>query len=299
MNFHKFQPLFPIFKKLGTHQTAEGFYDEAWNIAAAKDDPTLANRCTAEKLWIQDRCPYYNVYPSIVPMLTRLKLDIDSALIKLPMEVLEIRLPTNKNVFTWEQDGKEESIRCLLISGCNLQGQGGITIWMDLGERQKPIDIPTISLPVYTYRNFPTAKGVSVESTLDLEADMESLAVGLQLPTDVEMDCLRLVCTLCLIGNDAELISPDVLVKDREKFEKTLDPKFVKKAHRRGKKGWNIGAGMEVIPHIRRPHPALVWYGPKKSLCKIVMRKGSIVHRETVERIPTGRENSVDGSCQI
>jgi hypothetical protein len=36
---------------------------------------------------------------------------------------------------------------------------------------------------------------------------------------------------------------------------------YVDKAHRRGKVGWNVGRHIEVAPHYRRPHMALVWTG--------------------------------------
>jgi hypothetical protein len=99
-----------------------------------------------------------------------------------------------------------------------------------------------------------------------------------------------LVSTLCLISNDPEIITADVLSKDRAKYEETLDSKYIVKAIRRGKRGWNVGAGIESVPHVRRPHPALVWTGKGRTIPKIVMRKGSIVHREVIERMPTGHE---------
>jgi len=66
--------------------------------------------------------------------------------------------------------------------------------------------------------------------------------------------------------------------------------KYVDKAHRRGKVGWNVGQSIEVIPHYRRPHMALVWTGHGRVIPKIVPRKGSIVHREVVEKVPMGWE---------
>jgi len=67
-----------------------------------------------------------------------------------------------------------------------------------------------------------------------------------------------------------------------------LDEKYVAKAHRRGKVGWNVGRHVEVIPHYRRPHLMLAWTGPGRSVPKIVPRRGSVVHRSIVEKVPTG-----------
>ena len=62
------------------------------------------------------------------------------------------------------------------------------------------------------------------------------------------MDCIRLCCSLCLLENDPEIISPDVLADDREKFEASGDHKYIDKAHRHGKVGWDVGKHIEVIP---------------------------------------------------
>jgi hypothetical protein len=86
------------------------------------------------------------------------------------------------------------------------------------------------------------------------------------------------------------VIEPDVLSKDRAKFDQTGDEKYVAKAHRRGKVGWNVGRRVEVIPHYRRPHMMLAWTGPGGATPKIVPRRGSVVHRNVVEKVPTGYE---------
>ena len=37
---------------------------------------------------------------------------------------------------------------------------------------------------------------------------------------------------------------------------------------------------MEVVPHYRRPHMALVWTGAGRAVPKVVPRRGSVVHRD-------------------
>jgi len=111
---------------------------------------------------------------------------------------------------------------------------------------------------------------------------------GVQVPDSFIMDCIRLCCSLCLLENDPSIISPDVLADDRARFETTGDQKFVEKAHRRGKIGWDVGKHIEVIPHFRRPHMALVWTGSGRAVPRVVPRRGSIVHREAVEKLPSG-----------
>jgi hypothetical protein len=69
---------------------------------------------------------------------------------------------------------------------------------------------------------------------------------------------------------------------------KPLTAAIIDRAKRRGKIGWNIGKGIEVIPHMRRPHPALVWTGHGRVTPRIILRKGCLVHQDALKRIPTG-----------
>ena len=112
--------------------------------------------------------------------------------------------------------------------------------------------------------------------------------VGVQIPDSLVTDCVRLCCSLCLLENDPSVIEPDVLSKDRAKYQESGDEKYIAKAHRRGKVGWNVGRRVEVAPHYRRPHMTLVWTGRGRAVPKIVPRRGSVVHREKVEKIPSG-----------
>jgi hypothetical protein len=129
-----------------------------------------------------------------------------------------------------------------------------------------------------------------VEEALQELGTGELAELGVQVPCDLVTDCVRLCCTLCLLEDDPSVIEPDVLSKDRARFEQTGDEKYVAKAHRRGKVGWNVGRRIEVAPHYRRPHLMLAWTGKGRSVPKIVPRRGSIVHRQVVEKVPSGFE---------
>ena len=112
-------------------------------------------------------------------MLTRLNLDLDSALIHLPLPALCIRLPKQHNSLAFQWRDQSFEIRSILLSEIN--------------------------------------EGLGLSLLID--------------------DCVRLCCSLCLLENDPSVIEPDVLSKDREKFEASGDAKYVDKAHRRGKIG--------------------------------------------------------------
>jgi hypothetical protein len=259
------------------------FYKEAMGDAIKARSSQFLAQMLNERDWERNKKPYYNVWPSIVPMLTRLNLDLESSLIQLPLPALCIRLPKdqNKNPLKFDWKDKEVPIRCLLIGEIN--DGGGISVLIDIGEL-----MPEIGFPIYTYRNFRRQDGLTVEAALrELKKDW-SAEMGIAIPEPIINDCVRLCCSLCLLENDPSIISPDVLNDDREKFEQTNDGKYIEKAHRRGKVGWDVGRHIEVIPHFRRPHMALVWIGRGRAVPKIVPRKGSVVHREVVEKLPSG-----------
>ncbi len=235
-----------------------------------------------ERDWEKEKRAYYNVWPAIVPMLTRLNLDLDSSLIRLPLAALCVRFPKDeaKNPLKFDWKGKAVPIRCILMGYIN--DETGISLLIDIGETMP------LGVPIYTYRNFPRREGLTVEQSLaGLQPDPFA-EIGVQMPNELALDCVRLCCSLCLLENDPEVISPDVLADDRSKFDQSHDQKFVDKAHRRGKVGWDVGRHIEVIPHYRRPHMTLVWTGHGRAVPRIVPRKGSVVHREVVEKVPSG-----------
>ena len=217
-------------------------------------------------------------------MLTRLNLDLDSDLIQLPLPALCIRFPkdTAKNPLKFEWKGDEVPVRCIMLGEIN-EGTG-LSVLVDIGEVMGECRRADLHLPQFPPQAGPDRGAVHRgpgQSGLFAE-------IGVQVPDSLVMDCIRLCCSLCLLENDPEIISPDVLADDRAKFEASGDQKFVDKAHRRGKVGWDVGKHIEVIPHFRRPHMTLVWTGSGRAVPKIVPRRGSIVHREAVEKLPSG-----------
>ena len=100
-------------------------------------------------------------------------------------------------------------------------------------------------------------------------------------------NAFRLICTLCLLKDDPELIAPLPLDKDREKWEATHDLALIEKAARRGKRAWAVGRDIEVAPGFRRPHFAIRWCGKGRVDPRLRPIKGCLVHRRQIEDVPT------------
>jgi hypothetical protein len=265
-------------------QDIDQFYKRAMADAQKMGSGQFFGQMLNERDWEKARRPYYNMWPSIIPMLTRLNLDLDSDLIQLPLPALCIRFPKDsaKNPLKFEWKGEDFAVRCIMLGEIN--DGTGLSVLVDIGEVMDGVGVP-----IYTYRNFPRKPGLTVEKSIEGLGKVGLFAeIGVQVPDWIVMDCIRLCCSLCLLENDPSIISPDVLADDRARFGASGDQRFVDKAHRRGKVGWDVGKHIEVIPHFRRPHMALVWTGSGRAVPRIVPRKGSIVHREAVEKLPSG-----------
>ena len=292
MDFWQYRTIYQSLKATYPNINPDQQYRESMDACLASGSVASAHQVESEYVWAKNKKPYYSVYPSIIPMLTRLNLDIDSGLVKIPMDVLCIRFPKSHNplIFTFEDQRYE--MRAIMMSRTFVKDSLGMTLWMDYGETMtlpNPEGKP-YEFPVMTYRNFRCRTGQTIEQDLIELPTEPSSDTGVQIPLETQKDVVRLCCSLCLMQHDPEIISPDVLNADQEKYEKTKDQKFIEKSHRRGKVGWIVGAKLEVIPHVRRPHPAIVWTGKGRTVPKVVFRKGSIVHRKAVEKLPSGFE---------
>jgi hypothetical protein len=283
MDFHTFTTNREACSKSGLAATADEFYAMATAEAFAAGvfavlpaTPQRTDLGTGPQALLQRLA-------SIVPMLTRLNLDLDSGLIQLPLPALCIRLPKQHNPLAFRWQDQPIEIRSILLSEIN-DGRG-LSLLIDIGET---MDNSPFQVPLFTYRNFPRREGLTVEQSLASLGRGVSADMGVQIPETLIDDCVRLCCSLCLLENDRSVIEPDVLSKDRDKFEASGDDRCVDKAHRRGKIGWNVGRHIEVAPHYRRPHMALVWTGRGRTVPRVVSRRGSVVHRELVEKVPSG-----------
>ncbi len=259
------------------------FHAAVMDEMAAKGDAIGAKQMDAEGKWVEDHRPYYHVYPGILGPLLNLALDLETEAIRTPRRALAVCLPRDhKHPRLTFAEGQVRSI--LMARGfatVNWQEYDAINLFIDVGETAG-------DCPILTFRSFRTAKGCTVQGELDTLPDHPSANVGIRVPRPLIIDCIRLCATLCLLANDPEVIQPDVLNKDRAKYQANRDEKYIDKAHRRGKVGWLVGRDLEMSPHYRRGHFALFWTGSGRHAPKVGWRKGTVVHREKVVKVPTG-----------
>jgi hypothetical protein len=290
MQFYEYQTTRDITTR-GERKTEkwEPFYKRNFGRALAYLQSTsTAVQMVNEGTWERNRRPYYCVYPAITPMLLKLNLAFDASLIKLPVPIFAIRFPTTRPPITFQWNNEDWHVRSMLVGPTDLEENNsivsGLVIWVDTGE--KMIFPDGKECPVHTYINLPLRKGMSMEESLDALPVDASAREGMQFPSKARADCVRLAATLCLLENNPEIVEPDVLTADRDKYDATRDQKFVDRAKRRGKVGWNVGRDIEVVPHMRRPHPAIVLTGHGRMIPKIIMRKGSLIHRKVTDALP-------------
>ena len=275
-------------------------------------DPFTPALLTLEREWTGAGRPYYNLWPSLLPALSRLKMEADASLFKLPLDQLLLRFPKAENPLEWEHGGHTWAVRTVLCENTRLvrdarpgvaslllrDGEDapetvrGLTFWIDAGEdldgRPVPPEAPN-SVRRLMYKHLVCQEGHSIEWSFEHIPPHMSTDIGLVYPTWVLHAVARIVCTLCLMADDPHVVEPVVLKDDEARYDQNPDPALVEKARRRGNYGWNVGRSIEVMPHVRAASPAaLYWTGEGRKVPKIRFRRGSIVHRKKFASMPTG-----------
>ena len=297
MEFYKYQPLWCLLKQVGNRSffgNKEQFFAHYSETAELSNNPFAYRRGLLEDLWERIERPYYNLYPAIVPMLLGLRLDIPCSSLKdISIQPIEVRLP--KDLTALEAPGlvwAEGRIKSLLMgiqpvpeSVDSEMLVPGLVIAFDIGE------VDEHNHPILSFKFFPLREDMTIEEATSLLPPHQSFDVGIPIPQETMTALVKLCACIALIDSDSDIIAPDILVADKAKWEGASEAArlaLLEKAKRRGKNGWNIGSEIQYAPHYRRPHPALVRVGKGRMLTRIVMRKGSVVHRGKLISIPTG-----------
>lgn len=267
-------------------------------------DPFTPNLLEMETDWHEGERPYYNLWPSIIPALTKLRMDADASFFQLPLDQLLLRFPMQHNPLTWTDQGQEWSIRAVLCGNVLLHAPGTrgrsapgdgkrcLAFWMDCHEPIEP-KYQTFEnsgrLHRMLYKHLVCEEGKSIEWSFENLPPHDSADVGVRYPEEIVRAVARIVCTLCLMADDSDIVEPIVLKADESKWDRTHDASLVAKAIRRGNYGFNVGKDIEVSPHVRSASPAaLYWTGEGRKIPKIRFRRGTVVHRKRLASVPTG-----------
>jgi hypothetical protein len=294
MEFYKYTDSWSFLKQfnLQSHfESREQWWELQEYISETHDSPFMYRRVLLEKKWIANERPYYHCYPAILPMLMKLKLDIPcSSLRGVEVEPIEVRLPKDQKdgPFAWG----EHHVRTVFFGIQKMPREvgseeliDGICICFDIGE------VSDLNEPIYSFRFFPLRDDLTIDEASKLFTKHHTADEGVQMPVEIAENIIKLCACLALISQDSELITPDVLKKHEKEWDQADEERrkqMVEMAKNRGKNGWNVGAEIEYSPHYRRPHPALVRVGKGRISARIVMRRGSVVHRTKITNIPSG-----------
>src|SRR5262245_21815122 len=168
--------------------------------------------------WERNNRPFYNVWPSVVEGLARLKLggigcaDVREAIAKMPMVVC-LRFAEGHELRIGEY-----RLRCVLASkmvippGQPDAGEPGVTLIADAGERgyQEPYG----TVPVYWNVRF----GLDVNRTVEEEINSLSWANITVEERAVTIASARVYLSIALMRNDPELVECVVLKKDEKNY---------------------------------------------------------------------------------
>lgn len=294
MEFYKHQSLWTIFKQSGqrhSFKTKDDLLNWYAQSAERANNAFGFRRALLESSWERMERPYYNLYPAIIPMLLKLRLDIPCSSLKdISIQPIEVRLPEALEApgLVWPQ-GRIKSlimgIQHVVESVDSEYLTPGLVIAFDIGE------VGSNGYPILSLKFFPLRDDMTIEEAANLLPPHQSFDEGVPIPQETVIALVKLCACIALIDRDSDIITPDILVADKAKWDGASEAArlaLLDKAKRRGKYGWNIGSGIEYTPHYRRPHPALVRVGKGRMLSRIVMRKGSVVHRGKLTSIPTG-----------
>jgi hypothetical protein len=231
-----------------------------------------------EERWTKNNRPYYNVWPRIVAMFLKLDISrIQLADVKLPVSPLLIAF--SKHDTTVEKNGHR--LRTIIAhTHHNMKREPVTQLFCDFGEYDDGDE------------RLAKAWAASIEHRGTVLTMLEESRCNESSLSRIEHECvveaMNVICTLCLLEDDPTIIEPDVLDKHRHQWLESRDGKYVQAAIKRGKRGWNVGRNLTVNPHTRNPHECLFWTGKDRKKPVIKIRRGSVIHRKVVEKVPTG-----------
>jgi hypothetical protein len=233
-----------------------------------------------ESKWYDDRRPFYKVYPCIADSLCKLKLDFNCDCPSVPRGTISIRFAETQEPKT--NDGY--SISALLVHDRYVEdaetGEPKKMLFVQVKVKERPnVD------DYYFFRLDTNHPHMNIEQFLESRTTSPDYH-------EVKILATRIALAVCMLANDPEIITLDVLSEQQSRYDGEKDENWKRRAEQKAKSkgvfGWSIGKNIKVTPHFRRPHFALRHTGPNGSIPKIVAVKSCMVKVNKLTRVPTG-----------
>jgi hypothetical protein len=259
---------------------------------------TSAAQFQWEYIWVKDRRPYYNIYPSIAEMLLRIdiaKVRFNSIQPPSGYKAIIVNLPPGNKLVNGTRDAQHLLIS-VGVSRFADNDKQVVAFGLNYGETIMGLpgwDMQFMSdgvlgndgtvadmLNLVMQRSEATAQFITEMGYTVLDAETQSKII-------------KLGTALCLLGDDSDLLLAEVLSKDVVKLRDDNRNQLAKKARQRGVIGWTVGKEVSRIPGERRPHYALYHTGPGRKIDRILLRKGCVVNRSVMEKLPEGFQDDM------
>jgi len=225
-------------------------------------------------IWMANRRPFVNVWPTVESALKRTKLEIDVATIPTSivheLKAIEVRFDDRSSVEPFMLSITEKRYFVGLPER-KVNGLGVLRIRSEIHDRR---------LEVCSDGAFIPFEVVSNDTTYWKFKDELKIAIG-----------------ILMLAHDPEYCKPMLLNRDKNRSLSGGDLDVaIERARRNGKYGFDIGESIEVSPHFRRPHFAIRWTGKNGNVPKLVPVKGCFVNKSLMSDIPTGYD--IDNSLE-
>jgi hypothetical protein len=243
-------------------------------------------RLGVEKLWFEEKRPFYNVYPIVVGLACRTRLDFQIKKVSLPHRTMCFRFAASGCPDGYESalvsigDGTIIAValkrrpcgeRVIQLGHVSCCGESDKTIEQDIERQEKTFS----ELPLWI-REAHDASGVQRRG-----ADVSFI--------------YRLAVIASQLADGCDLITPIVLEKDRAKHDAADESGkrwLEERAARVAGRGYDFGRRLQSLseqsPHWRNPHLALFWTGEGRKTPKLRLRAGCVVMPKNMCEVPTG-----------
>lgn len=246
-------------------------------------------RACAEWVWWKDLRPYFNVYPSIFTGLQLLEVEkqLASAFTSPKFKSVAVLFPE----YVATNHGRVSSLLVSILGDKTHRDGDFISVLAITPDHEDPVgNFLTSGLWV------PHESSHLTVEDLVTKADRFTTESGKDANELLQEDTrkiLRLGLGILLMQSDPDVVTPNILNADRDRYDRTEDPErrqqLAERAIRRtGRVGFDVGRNIETSPHLRRGHLALFHTGKNREVPVIKWRKPCVVKRQKLTEVPTG-----------